>query len=78
MSSNAPKAMLTGLKRPSGPPNTVIAKGRDRGKMPTFLFTEVRVFKVYLRGEKLAKCPFLETGGILFREYCFGEKKRTH
>ena len=34
--------MIARLKQPSGPPNAVIAKGRDRGN----IFKEVRVFEV--------------------------------
>ena len=55
MNPNAPNAMIARLKKRSGPPNTVIAKGRNRGITPmllslrknglTSLFKEVRVFK---------------------------------
>ena len=54
-----PNAMIARLKKPSGPRNAVIPKGRMEGKLQmllslrenglTSLFKEVRVFKV--RGE---------------------------
>ena len=56
MNWNAPNAMMARLKHPSGPPNSVNAKGRTEGKLQmllsprknglTALFKEVRVFKV--------------------------------
>ena len=56
MNSNAPNAMIARLKKPSGPPNAVIAKRRTEGNLQmllslrknglTSLSKEVRVFKV--------------------------------
>ena len=34
MKSNAPNAMISRLKKPSGPPDAVIAKARNRRKTP--------------------------------------------
>ena len=55
MDSNAPNAMIARLKEPPRPPNAVIAKGRNRGKLQMLLsprknaldslFKEVRAFK---------------------------------
>ena len=56
MDSNAPNAMIARLKEPPRPPNAVIAKGRNRGKLQMLLsprknaldslFKEARAFKV--------------------------------
>ena len=67
--------MIARLKSPSGPPNTIIAKGRNRGKTPnaivaqrenglTSLFKEVRVFK---GGQQKEFDPLFRFRSLFFR-----------
>ena len=56
LKTHAPNAKIARLEKPSGPPNAVVAEGRDRGKTPMLmpprkngldsLFEEIRVFNV--------------------------------